>query len=60
MTNMSKKQVFLPQWDYIINCNENDNEKTDHINKTSTDQDPNIETDIRNIACLSKIISILQ
>ena len=34
--NMSKKQVFLSQWDYIINCNENenDNEKTDHINKT--------------------------
>ena len=36
LTNMSKKQVFMWQWDYMINCieNENDNEKTDHINKT--------------------------
>ena len=31
---MSKKQVFLSQWDYIVNCNENNNEKNDHINKT--------------------------
>ena len=36
LTNMSKKQVHFFQWDYMINCNENenDNEKTDHINKT--------------------------
>ena len=59
---MSKKHVLLSQWDYIISCNENenDNEKIDHINKTQIDQDPNIETDIKNIACLSKIMSILQ
>ena len=42
------------------NENENDNENNDHINKTKTGQDPNTETDIKNIACLSKIISILQ
>ena len=36
---MSEKQVFLCQWDYMINCNENDNEKTDHLNKTFIDQD---------------------
>ena len=59
---MSKKHAFLSQWDYIINCNENknDNEKTDHINEIEIDQDPNIETDIKNIAHLSKIMSILQ
>ena len=36
LVNMSKKQVFLSQWNYMINCNENknDNEKKDHINKT--------------------------
>ena len=36
LTNMSKKQVFMCQWIYMIICNENknDNEKTDHINKT--------------------------
>ena len=57
---MSKKHVFLSQWDCIINCNENDNEKLDHINKTWIDQDPNTETDIKNIACPSKIMFILQ
>ena len=35
---MSRKQVFLFQWDYMINCNENENENDnrniDHINKT--------------------------
>ena len=36
LTNISKKEIFLYQWDYIINCNENenDNEKTNHISKT--------------------------
>ena len=36
LMHMSKKQVFLCQWDYMINCNEdeNDNEKTSHVNKT--------------------------
>ena len=36
LTSMSKKQVFLCQWDYRINCNENenDNKETDHVNKT--------------------------
>ena len=48
---MSKKQVFLCQWDYMINFNENgnDNEKTDHIN---------IETNIQNIVCLGKTIPL--
>ena len=34
--NMSKKQVCLYQWDYIINCNENKNDdsKVVHVNKT--------------------------
>ena len=37
---MSKKQVCLYQWDYMINCkeSENDNTKMVHINKTYTDQ----------------------
>ena len=34
LTNMSNKQVCLYQWNYMINCNENDNGKLDHINKT--------------------------
>ena len=34
--NMSKKQVCLYHWDYIINCNENKNDdsKVVHVNKT--------------------------
>ena len=53
---MSKKQVFLCHWGYMINCNENenDNEKTDHINKTWIDQDIDILTNMQNIACLGK------
>ena len=31
---MSKKQVFLFQLDYMINCYENDNRKIDYINNT--------------------------
>ena len=36
---MSKKQIFLFQWDYMINCNENenDNRKINHVNKISID-----------------------
>ena len=34
--------------------------KTDHINKTEIDQNPNIETDIKDIAGLSKIMFLLQ
>ena len=32
LINMSKKQVCLYQWDYVINCNENENDngKIDH------------------------------
>ena len=51
---MYKKHVCLYQWHYVINCNENENanDKTDHINKTYTDEDVDIETNIENIACL--------
>ena len=33
--NMPRKQVCLYQWDYRINCNENENDngKIDHINR---------------------------
>ena len=57
---MSKKQVCLYQWDYMINCNENENDncKIDHINKTNIDQDVDIETNIENIACLCKTMSL--
>ena len=36
LIKMFKKQVFLFQWNYMINCNENDNDNgtIDHINKT--------------------------
>ena len=38
---MSKNQVFLCEWSYMINFNENENdkEKTDRMNKTWIDQD---------------------
>ena len=51
---MYKKHVCLYQWHYVINCNENENanDKIDHINKTYTDEDVDIETNIENIACL--------
>ena len=57
---MSKKQGCLYQRDYKINWNknENDNYKIDHINKTSIDQDVDIETNIENIGCLGKTMSL--
>ena len=57
---MSTKQVFQRQWDYRLNCNENenDNEKIDHINKTLTEQGVDIETIIQNIASLGKTIPL--
>ena len=35
LINMFKTEVCLFQWDYMINCNgnENDNRKIDHINR---------------------------
>ena len=38
LANMSKKQVCLYQWDYMINWKENDNDKIDQINKTYINQ----------------------
>ena len=57
---MSKKQGCLYQRDYKINCNKNENDiyKTDHINKTYIDQDVDIETNIENIGCLGKTMSL--
>ena len=37
-----------------FNENENDNVKRDHINKIYIDQNVDAETNIENIACLSK------
>ena len=54
---MSKKQVCLHQWDYMIK-NENYNGKIDYINKTYMDQNVDIETNIENIARLGKTISL--
>ena len=50
--NMSKKQVCLYQWDYIINCNENKNDdsKIVHVNKTYIDQVIGIETNVESMA----------
>ena len=44
----------------MINCNEgeNDNDKIDHINKTYSAQDVDIETDTENIVCLGKTMSL--
>ena len=57
---MSKKQVCLYQWDFMVNCNEkeNDNGKIDHINKIYIDQDIDTEINIENIACLGKTMSL--
>ena len=57
---MSKKQVCMYQWDNTINCNENENDnyKIDYINKTYRGQDIDIETNIENIVCLGKTISL--
>ena len=38
--------------------NENYNSKVEYINKTYIDQDVDIETNIENIACLGKKISL--
>ena len=55
---MSKEQIFLFQWDYMINCTENDNGngKLDHINKTYIDLE--VETNVQNIAFLLKTMSL--
>ena len=42
----------------MINCNENENGNIDHINKTYIDQNVDIETNIENITCLDKIMSL--
>ena len=57
---MPKTQVCLYHLDYMINCNENknNNSKTDNMNKTSIDQDVDIETNIENTVCLSKTVSL--
>ena len=55
---MSKKQVYLYQLDNMINCNENDNDRIDHINKTYRDQDVGIEANVENIVCLGKTMSL--
>ena len=44
----------------MINCNENENDNgnIDHINKKYIDQNVDIETNIENITCLDKIMSL--
>ena len=60
LTNMYKTEVCLNEWDYMTNCNKNENvnDKVDHINKTNIDQYVDIEANIENIACLGKKISL--
>ena len=41
----------------MINCNENDNDTIDHINKIYRGQDVDIETNIENKVCLGKAMS---
>ena len=57
---MSKKQICLYQWHYMINCNENENDdgKIDYIKKIYIDQDQDIEANIENITCLGKTMSL--
>ena len=57
---MFKKQVCLYQWDNMINSNENENDtdKTDHKNKTYRGQDVDKETNIENIVCVGKTMSL--
>ena len=57
---MFKKQVCLYQGDYMINCNEieNNNGKMDHVNSTNIDQYLDIEANKKNIACLGKTMSL--
>ena len=44
----------------MINCNENENDngKIDQINKTYIDLDVGVETNIENMACLGKTMSL--
>ena len=42
----------------MIYCNENENGTTDHINKTYTDQDLDMEANTENVACLGKTMSL--
>ena len=42
----------------MINYNESDNGKTDHITKIQIDLDVDIETNVQNIACPGKKISL--
>ena len=55
---MSKKQVFLFQWDYMINCNENENGngKIDHINEKDMNRPRrrHREINMQNVTCLGK------
>ena len=39
-------------------CKWNDNGKRNHINKTHIDQDVDIETNIENIGCIGKTLSL--
>ena len=57
---MFKNQVCLYHWNYMINCNENENDNgnIDHINKKYRDQNVDIETNIENIMCLDKTMSL--
>ena len=49
------------QWDYIISCNqnENDNGKIDHINKTKIDLNVDIETNVKNIVFLCNSLYVI-
>ena len=49
------------QWDYIISCNqnENDNGKIDHINKRKIDLNADIETNVKNIAFLCNSLYVI-
>ena len=60
LTNIPKKQVCLYQWDHMINSNENENDngKIYHLNKTYIDQGLDIDTNIVNIACFGKTMSL--
>ena len=44
----------------MVNCNENENDKgkINHINKTNKGQDVYMETNVENIACLIKTMSL--
>ena len=47
LTKMSKKQVYLFQLDFMVNCKENENDnKKDYINTTTIDLDVDIDTNV--------------